>query len=101
MKRLLLTLIIAVSSTAWAQSIFTGTVEMVQQEGEKIVIDGSEYRITGDALIMIGHVKISLDSLRPGHVVRYQLDTEAIGKRTIKTIDLQVSKDDAEKILSH
>jgi len=101
MKLFYAALLLAVSGSALAQEFFSGKVDDIYVVGQRIVIDGEEYRFSGDTKIIVSGKLISVYALREGHPVEYALDYQATGQKKIRAIKLLISEEEAAQYLNH
>ena len=100
-KKLLILLLLAFSHTVLAQEFFSGKVDAVELHGERIVIDGGEYRITGNVIVMVGEHKVGLENIKQGSLIQYALDYRSSGAKLVKAVKLQISEEELAEILNH
>jgi len=97
---LLLSLLMAVSASA--ADYFSGVVDSYTREGETLVVNGSQYRVTGDTVILFdGHV-VTRNFLREGMFIKYSLDFNQAGARRFVTrIVLPENDEVSRKMMQH
>lgn len=101
MKTMYSIFLVFLAGVAIAQSSFTGVVESYRQEGEIIIIDGAEYRITGDTKVVVNGRLVGRSAIHVGQSIRYTPDFGNTGERFIKQIELQLADEHAEHLFNH
>jgi len=99
--KLLMLLLLAFSHSTLAQEFFSGKVDVIEVEGERIVIDGGEYRITGNAIVVVGEHKVELENIKPGSLIQYALDYSSSSEKLVKAVKLQASEEELAEMLNH
>lgn len=101
MKKLTVLMSMLLAVSVYAENMFSGEIESFTREGEKLVIAGTEYRVTGDTVIIYDGQVVSREFLREGLLIKYAVDFKNTdSKRFIKRIELP--KDEAfQKMMQH
>lgn len=89
------------ATAAAAESSFSGKVDAFQQEGERIVIDGKDYRVTGETQVIVGEHSVGREAIQVGQTIRYTPDFSQPGGSFIKRIELQLSAEKAAVLFNH